>query len=767
MALHRDEWDLRGIEIEPRAEHDLRIWTAIFMWLGGGSSIVAVILLPGASKQHLAELRGLVGFSIFAAIFTFVAFRPASDRVLYVLNNVFSALGAVGIALACYWSGGAHSGLFELLFFTVFYDAYFFRAREVVLHLSLNSMLALSPLLYQASVAGTQFPGHVAVLLVGFWGISAVIWYRKHRLLLAEMRSRVQALSDPLTGLCNVRGLSARAETAKLTHGCGVLVVDIDRFKTVNSHHGHTGADRLLRQVGRELMRVSDARDCVARIGGDEFVILVSGRTASEIEPMTGACAEAVRGARAATGLDGPDLSASVGCAIWPQDGESFAELLSAADHRMFSAKRVAAYAVEPMLRPAAASAVSLSLDFGAEDSAAHGPTVAAAEALGSEAASRLRPTGIPKRWEGWWKARPAQSLVAAAAWLGASVTILLVLLMPQADSVHFGSVLALAGFGLVSAAFMLLAAPAVGSAAYVVCDALGVASLALAVGLTGATTSPLLPLVFLGVAFAAYFSTLRGALVRLAGAILVCASPLVYVTPGDRVSYIVRFVALVSTASVLAGIILHNKRELTEAERAARELALQDPLTGIPNRRAFYRDLARAIADAQHGSGPLLGVAMIDLDNFKRINDRHGHAAGDTLLQAIARALAGVVRGGDYIARVGGDEFALIAPEATISAGHTLGARCVAAVERASDTAGFADCDVSATVGYALFPDHATTLGELVAAADAALMRAKDAGKHQVKCADTRSPGSPTPARAEQPQDQPSSRLPGALALS
>ena len=205
---------IRGVKA--REEHELRVWTPIAMWLAGSCVIGVGTLLPG-QPVNVADLRGLVVFGIFAATFTFLVFRPASNETLYVLTNVFSALGSVTVFLACLWSGGPSSGLAELYFFPVLYAAYFFRPWHVVMHLLFNSALALAPLFYASSLQGTQFPGHVAVLVCGFWGMAAVVAFRKHRLLMAELASRRQALADPLTGVCTTSAACATARPRSLS----------------------------------------------------------------------------------------------------------------------------------------------------------------------------------------------------------------------------------------------------------------------------------------------------------------------------------------------------------------------------------------------------------------------------------------------------------------------------------------------------------------------------------------------------------------------
>ncbi len=91
---------------------------------------------------------------------------------------------------------------------------------------------------------------------------------------------------------------------------------------------------------------------------------------------------------------------------------------------------------------------------------------------------------------------------------------------------------------------------------------------------------------------------------------------------------------------------------------------ALQDSLTGLPNRRAFYDEAERLIGQYQRHPGSA-SLVLLDLDNFKRINDMHGHPAGDEVLVQVARSMSGRLRKGDFLARLGGEEFGIIVRDA------------------------------------------------------------------------------------------------------
>jgi len=197
---------------------------------------------------------------------------------------------------------------------------------------------------------------------------------------------------------------------------------------------------------------------------------------------------------------------------------------------------------------------------------------------------------------------------------------------------------------------------------------------------------------------------------------------------------------AQVETATSLAAqvvIALENAR----LHRIVERQALVDSLTGLANRRSFEEALRAEVARASRYSDSM-SVVIADLDDFKRVNDRYGHPAGDTVLKAFAATLRRTLRESDTAGRWGGEEFALILPGTDIAGAMRLAERARAAL--ASETVRLPDGDeieVSASFGVASFPDWQEP-GELLAAADSALYQAKRSGKNRVEQALESTPG-------------------------
>jgi diguanylate cyclase (GGDEF)-like protein/PAS domain S-box-containing protein len=171
--------------------------------------------------------------------------------------------------------------------------------------------------------------------------------------------------------------------------------------------------------------------------------------------------------------------------------------------------------------------------------------------------------------------------------------------------------------------------------------------------------------------------------------------------------------------------------------EQRMRHEAVHDPLTGLANRTLLSDRLAHALARSERESGAT-GVLFIDLDHFKRVNDAHGHAAGDAVLVEIGRRLQTAVRPGDTIARLGGDEFVAVCEEVDDESAVAVARRLQDAI-RVPITAGELQHRLSASIGVALGSAASNVAGRiepdaLLANADAAAYRAKAAGRARIE---------------------------------
>lgn len=202
---------------------------------------------------------------------------------------------------------------------------------------------------------------------------------------------------------------------------------------------------------------------------------------------------------------------------------------------------------------------------------------------------------------------------------------------------------------------------------------------------------------------------------------------------------------------SVYAGLVFErlraDRREMHAMRQRLATMALTDPLTGLPNRRHFERVL-RAELDRIRRYGGTCAVAMVDVDSFKRYNDSVGHLAGDTALRELAGVMRRELRVNDMVARLGGEEFALIMLSSGRAGARPVVERLRADVEdhpfRHRDLQPMGRLTVS--VGLATFPGDGATYEELLKAADDALYRAKREGRNRV-CEAGSPPGGAVPA--------------------
>jgi diguanylate cyclase (GGDEF)-like protein len=171
--------------------------------------------------------------------------------------------------------------------------------------------------------------------------------------------------------------------------------------------------------------------------------------------------------------------------------------------------------------------------------------------------------------------------------------------------------------------------------------------------------------------------------------------------------------------AATMGGVLLGRFIERHRAMASAAAIALTDPLTGLANRRAWEEELRREVARARRNS-QRLALVMLDLDHFKQLNDTQGHQAGDTVLAEAAASWRTAVRTTDFLARYGGDEFAMLLPDCPDEYGETVLERVRTAIPP-----GF-----TCSAGIAYWNGNETA-ESLLARADAALYEAKRSGRN------------------------------------
>ncbi len=182
---------------------------------------------------------------------------------------------------------------------------------------------------------------------------------------------------------------------------------------------------------------------------------------------------------------------------------------------------------------------------------------------------------------------------------------------------------------------------------------------------------------------------------------------------------------------------VIHYAIERKRIEAQFKYLATHDTLTGLPNRALFYDRLRQATKrNTRKNTGGLtwkVGIAILDLDNFKQINDRFGHDSGDKALQELAPRLQGCLRRSDTVARLGGDEFAFVLEDIQDKT------NCVSIVQKILDSLNKPtminlngmEYRLSASIGISIFPNNSDNVETLIKYADLAMYEAKDQGDH------------------------------------
>jgi diguanylate cyclase (GGDEF)-like protein len=255
---------------------------------------------------------------------------------------------------------------------------------------------------------------------------------------------------------------------------------------------------------------------------------------------------------------------------------------------------------------------------------------------------------------------------------------------------------------------------------------------------LTGGSLSYVEPLMVCSLLYAAFFFPARWAWPLSIELVAVGATPLLYDPNAVDNAYLPRYLALAAGYLAATWVMVGLKRRLVDAEMLQRDFANRDPLTGVGNRRNFdatlHRELSARTAPRRgrrEADDSPLALLILDLDDFKGVNDQHGHQVGDAVLCRAAERAHSILRSTDTLARIGGDEFAVIAPGA-----HGEGARRMAEAIRTAvgvHEPGSKGPTPSASIGWAIFPKDGGDFETLMRVADERMLSRKRADSRVV----------------------------------
>jgi diguanylate cyclase (GGDEF)-like protein len=324
-----------------------------------------------------------------------------------------------------------------------------------------------------------------------------------------------------------------------------------------------------------------------------------------------------------------------------------------------------------------------------------------------------------------WVDDGPLPDLTSGMMWLVTGVGGLLMLLLPGTGThLHLAAALALAGFSIAWGLFSLYLGHAEKTMSIQLRAAVTAAMMpvvALALWATGGSASFLQPVLLFTALFVSYFFPPRLAWPLIGLFVFAFATPLFYDHSAIHRAYLARTAVFGISVAGEALVMRFLKHRLLRAEAHQRTMAERDPLTGVHNRRAFDVALGALLPGN-------LALVLFDFNDFKIINDVWGHPVGDEVLRVVAAAGASVIREGDCLARIGGDEFALLAPGAGGAGVSRLVDALDEAIREADVPTGVGP--IRATFGWALAPQDTSDPVEMLRMADNHLMERKRAIK-------------------------------------
>jgi diguanylate cyclase (GGDEF)-like protein len=309
------------------------------LFLSAALSGPALLVLPGVEVSNVGLVLGLSAVAGLWGLYCLALSGPERFGPLYWHLPAIYVMCAVAVIAAC--TGGATSPARFYLFFQLVYVAYFYPQRHAIPYLAGCVLIGLLPLAYDRGAVEGGYLAEAIVLTPAYVLLGMLIVKGKALLLKLTQEARSLSLRDPLTDLANRRALREwLQERMEREEPTGLVLIDLDGFKDVNTLHGYAEGDRVICETARTLQECVRSNDLVARLGGDEFAILVSSADSQELGALALRLLSAIRSLSAQLALERVSLSASVGWVTYPRNGVTTDDLIAGADFCLRHAKR-------------------------------------------------------------------------------------------------------------------------------------------------------------------------------------------------------------------------------------------------------------------------------------------------------------------------------------------------------------------------------------------------------------------------------------------
>lgn len=685
--------------------------SAALYWIGGLAVVLIDQLASTTSINPVIGLLGTIALACSPLMLLGARFAPDASwgaPVRVLVPSVFFAVGAFVV-------GDAINALAILFLLPVLAVAYMHKPILAIPYCSFSLIVMNAMLLFHDNSDDRIAR---AIILTGVTAaVVAGLILMQNRLRQAAALNHSRSITDPLTGLANLRGLRDRLtqelqRSSRDNSEIVMFAIDLDDFKEVNDRFSYALGDAVLQAVAQALAEEIEPGDLLVRRGGDEFAILTIATPGRHMARFRDRIAASIERTRRAI-CPGVNPRASV-TRVMHRPGESAEAFLRRVDDGLHSAKIDA----HPERASDDSDVTGDHPELDMDERATRMLDGARRAQLGLVSNSRRR--GNDDIALGW-------RVAAGTSFVSAALISMVVIpgLLPSARNLTT----LLCVLGLLGVSAGSLAAAHQRSDRHLM--HLPVAAMLLLTILciadAGSARYALAELCILPVPLAVLLLGWRQAMPY---AVIASATYAYIVVDSGEPFAIMQAVLMIGVLTVLTVLLARGDRLAGEFSAAAEAMSIVDPLTGASNLRGFAQRLDQEIARSD-AMGDEVCLAMIDLERFKDVNDRYSHSMGDALLIETTRAIESVVREDELVVRRGGDEFVVVCAPGVRIEMDALASRLSQAILSARVRL-TPDLVAGATV-VNVYREDGETAGEFTRRADEELRLAKQGGRHRV----------------------------------